>query len=258
VYPLIWHLLDTAAVAWCVWDVYMSGPQREAFARGLDLDPDRPEDLERARRLLACWAGWHDLGKITDLFQRKDSLAFSRLSGYPRRSPDDPRASHGWATHLALAGVLPGRGYDAEGRDLGLVSAAHRIAQVLGGHHGRFFEQPRRREVRHPAIRGRWLGAGRWEEQRLAHLAAVASVTGDPVPPTRVRVTAAVLAAQVVVLADWLASQDDFVVGQLEASRPQAGEPDIAGHWARTLTAAPGLLLGAGLGLPQWEATPLS
>jgi CRISPR-associated endonuclease/helicase Cas3 len=132
------------------------------------------------------------------------------------------------------------------------------VAQLLGGHHGRFFTQPLRREVRHAGVRARWLGGGKWEEQRLAHLEAVAVVTGRPAAPPRLAATAAVLGGEVVVLADWLASQDHFVTAQLEQAGMGEGPVDVAGHWERALAAAPDLLAGAGLGLPEWKATPLS
>lgn len=258
VYPLVWHLLDTAAVAWWVWELHLSASQRGAFVSGVGLDPGRAGDRERARRLLACWAGWHDIGKITELFQAKDLVAASRLSGYSQRGPDDSRASHGWATHLALAGSLPSMGYDAAGDDVGPVSPARRVAQLLGGHHGRFFAQPLRREVRHAGLRDRWLGGGKWEQQRRAHAEAVAAVTGRPTAPRAVGPVAAVLAGEVVVLADWLASQSTFVTAQLNDSGGAEGPLDVPAHWSRAFSAAPGLLAEAGLGLPEWKATPRS
>jgi CRISPR-associated endonuclease/helicase Cas3 len=257
VYPLVWHLLDAAAVAWWAWDVHLTEPHRRTFVQGLGLDPDTAEDRERARRLLACWAGWHDLGKITVDFQMKDAGAYGRLAGYPERGEGDPRVSHGWATHLALIGALPAAGYDAAGGGLPVVSPARRVAQLLGGHHGRFFAQPSRRELRHPVIRAKSLGDGRWEEQREAHFEVVAAVTGQPPAPMEVSVTAVVLAAEVVVLSDWLASQIGFVKGQLGAAKADA-EPNVRGHWSRAMTAAPGLFMDAGLGVPEWEVTPLT
>lgn len=113
VYAAIGHLLDTAAVAWCAWDLYLTERQRSMLVSGMGLRSGDVEDRERVRRLLACWAGWHDLGKI-GAFQRKDDAAFARLAGYPALGLDTS-LSHGEVTQLFLASSLPGTGYDAEG-----------------------------------------------------------------------------------------------------------------------------------------------
>lgn len=256
VYPLVGHLLDAAGVAYRLWDLHLTEPQRRTVVSGLGLDPDAGDGHVRARGLLACWAGWHDLGKITQSFQVKDKTARARLSGYTERIAEGPRVTHGWATHLALAGMLPDRGYDAAGDGLAATSPARRVAQLLGGHHGRFFAQPLRRELRHASLRQRSLGAGKWEEQRVAHVTAVAAVVGEPAAPAALSVGAAVLVAEVVVLADWLASQKRHVVGQLAAVETR-GELEVREHWARALAAAPVLIAEAGLGVPEWKDTPL-
>ncbi|MFJ4189373.1 CRISPR-associated endonuclease Cas3'' [Kitasatospora sp. NPDC089509] len=255
VYPLIGHLLDVAAVAWWVWELHLVGLQRRVLVAGMGLDPDSASDGERARALLACWAGWHDVGKIGG-FQRKDAEAYGLLCGY---DPFDAGvvSSHGHVTHLFLAHALPALGYDAEGDGLALASPARRVAQMLAGHHGRYPAPPSRRALRSEAIRGRELGAGEWERQRQMHLAAVADALGGPVAPPVLSVEAAVLATEVVVLSDWLASQEHYVEAQLHAMRSAGGDP-LEGHWERALEAAPALIGDAGLLVPQWKETPLA
>lgn len=75
--------------------------------------------------------------------------------------------------------------------------------------------------------------------------------------PVVLSVEAAVLAVEVVVLSDWLASQEHFVEAQ-EAAMRAAGADALAGHWGRALAAAPGLFAEAGLGVPRWMETPAS
>ncbi|MFJ6620069.1 CRISPR-associated endonuclease Cas3'' [Kitasatospora sp. NPDC091335] len=256
-YPLFAHLLDTAAVCLALWDLYMSEGQQRMFTAGLGLEPDSDTDRERAGSLLACWAGWHDLGKIGAYFQVKVPAEFAQLRGYPPLSSEARGLSHGEATQLYLAVRLPSHGYDG-GDGLPAASPARRLAQLLGGHHGRVFPQPNRNRLRHPSLVIRMLGEGRWEEQRLAHLTAVAQAVGDPDPPEVLSVEAAVLAGEMVVLADWLASQLPFVIDQLEhLSEP--GDPAlVVRHWEQAVAAGPGLVEDAGLGLPVWKETPVS
>ncbi|MFF3073314.1 CRISPR-associated endonuclease Cas3'' [Kitasatospora sp. NPDC057936] len=255
VYPLVGHLLDVAAVAWWTWDLHLVDLQRRVLVAGMGLDPDRVEDSERARALLACWAGWHDVGKIGG-FQRKDAEAYELLHGY---DPLDAGvvSSHGHVTHLFLAHALPDLGYDADGGGLALASPARRVAQMLAGHHGRYPAPPSRRALRSAAIRDRELGGGEWDRQRRLHLAAVADAVECPAAPPALSAEAAVLATEVVVLADWLASQERHVEAQLHAMKG-AGAGSLEGHWGRAMKAAPALIDDAGLLVPQWKETPLT
>ncbi|MFF4821376.1 CRISPR-associated endonuclease Cas3'' [Kitasatospora sp. NPDC001309] len=257
-YPAFAHLLDTAAVCLALWDLHMSESQQRTFTAGLGLDPDSGTDRGRARSLLACWAGWHDIGKIGACFQVKVRAAFAQLKGYPPLPSGVRGLSHGEATQLYLAVQLPLHGYDGTGDGLPVTAPARRLAQLLGGHHGRIFPQPHRNLLRYPALAARLLGEGRWEEQRLAHLVAVAETMGAPDPPPVLSVEAAVLAGEVVVLADWLASQRFFVVDQLQ-HLTGAGDPSqVVRHWERAVVAGPRLVEDAGLGLPVWKETPVS
>ncbi|WHT22583.1 HD domain-containing protein [Crossiella sp. CA-258035] len=63
---------------------------------------------EHARRLVALWAGLHDLGKITEVFQRLNQAAFAeleRLAGYPVDG-SIPRVRHDLAGQIAVAPLL--------------------------------------------------------------------------------------------------------------------------------------------------------
>ncbi|QKV90421.1 CRISPR-associated endonuclease Cas3'' [Streptomyces sp. NA02950] len=62
-YPLVCHLLDTAAMAGRLWDVMLGHRSRRRIAECLELDEGA------SRRLVGCWACLHDLGKVTPPFQ---------------------------------------------------------------------------------------------------------------------------------------------------------------------------------------------
>ncbi|MEV5695845.1 CRISPR-associated endonuclease Cas3'' [Micromonospora globbae] len=65
-YPLLWHLIDTAAVAGVLWDRFLAPNQRRVIAEGLGTD------VAHARSLMMFWAGLHDVGKATPGFQRQN------------------------------------------------------------------------------------------------------------------------------------------------------------------------------------------
>jgi CRISPR-associated endonuclease/helicase Cas3 len=60
-YPLVRHLLDAAAMALHLWDVYLSDNQRRSIAEGLGL----AEEPGRARAVVGLCAGLHDIGKLS-------------------------------------------------------------------------------------------------------------------------------------------------------------------------------------------------
>jgi len=234
-YPLAWHLADTAAVALSLWDGYLTAGQRRVVAAGLDV----PE--QRARALTAFWAGLHDLGKVTPGFQAQHPDAFAALAAsgdFPQADGGD-RLAHARASQLAVVNLLRTAGYaDAPWTH----ASAYRVAQVLGGHHGRFQETCRadclRADRRVPE-----LGGAGWGVQRELLFGGLHRALGAPEPPAQVRAEAAVLVTGLVILADWLASQEEFIL----ARQAEGDEPTLAAHLKRSGEMAPGLLADAGL-----------
>lgn len=233
-YPLICHLLDTAAVAGELWDRYLSPATRRYLAAGMRLG-----DIA-ARKQVMFWAGLHDVGKAIPCFQAQDADAYAGLAGYP-----DARGAwvrHDEAIHLWLGQALAREGYAGD-------RASHLIAQLLGGHHGKFASHGGAAR-RAPVEAVPELGNGRWDEQRVALVAAVHAVLGSPEPVYRVTRDAAALSCGVVMLADWLVSQTNFVAERL-SDLPNAGDlGNLAAHFARSVDLAPEVLADAGLGLP--------
>jgi CRISPR-associated endonuclease/helicase Cas3 len=243
-YPLILHLLDAAAAAECLWRDYLAAAQRRVITEGLGL-----QDEAHAGRLVGLWAGLHDLGKLIPKFQAMDGEAWAVLvaAGYPPVAPDQPPLRHERAAHLALAPLLAVHGYPTVGTPVGC--AAHRVAQLLGGHHGTFHQACTRDQRRWGTRATPALGGGVWEEQRVAHLDLVCSTLQHPKPPPVVTPAAAVLATGVIVVADWLVSQESFLNERIKGGLPPDGDRSrLAHHLEGSRRLARDLLAGAGLG----------
>ncbi|MEV0641661.1 CRISPR-associated helicase Cas3' [Streptomyces sp. NPDC050619] len=232
-YPLVRHLLDAAAMALFLWDRYLSESQRHCIAAGLGVEGDPA----RARAVTALCAGLHDVGKLSG-FQLCDVRARERLSDALRG--DRGRIGVEWMPH-GVAGmhaapvVLAALGFrEDDGSAKGVV---RRVAEIIGGHHGRFHECT----GLHP-VNMDLLGGPAWARQREAHAGVVFEALGAPVPPDRMEAPAAVLVTGVVILADWLVSQEEYLRG-----RQRELSTSLTEHFERSCADAGGLVREAGL-----------
>lgn len=247
-YPLGWHLADAAAVAMALWERYLSAGQRATIARGIG------SDGKDARSLLGLLAGLHDLGKVTPSFQRQDMAAFESLAGDGEYAVGvaDVSFRHEVASQLLLVNLLEGVGYSTSPWRS---STAYRCAQILGGHHGRFSSSPPEAcqfvLERYPAV-----GDGKWQVQRRLLFEAMFAVLGQPAPPRRMSVDAAVLITGVVILADWLVSQERFLRRRQTTVEPDVTLGALRRHLSATATLAPDVLSEAGLGRIRYRDRP--
>jgi len=242
VYSLLFHLLDVAAVAGVVWDRYLTRGQRRLIAAGLGLS------LADARCLVMFIAGLHDLGKLS-AFQEQEAHPWARVSDTLRadargwkRMPHE-RASMHSALHL-----LAEAGYPADTSD----SVAVLVAQILGGHHGRFLQVDIDGAARASRV-GLTLGGPDWQDLRRRYFALLRHLTGATAVPADVSVPAAVLIAGVGVIADRLASQRHYWLPKAQALAFGAGE-----HYAQAVRDAPALLEQSGLTRITLPHTPFS
>ena len=125
-HPLVCHMLDVAEMTLALWHNALTAGQRARWAAALGLDD------EATARLLAFWAGLHDLGKASPAFQRQWREAEASLSAaglpFSKRFVDE-FCPHGRITTATLRDVLAA--------ETGLPArAAARIARAVGGHHG--------------------------------------------------------------------------------------------------------------------------
>lgn len=236
VYPLVRHLLDSAAMAGYLWDGFLSHGQRRHIAAGLGL----ADDLGHARALVALCAGLHDIGKLSG-FQFCDARGRAQLSEVlvaDQGQAGAQRVPHAVAGMQVAPVVLSVLGF---GEDTAVgVSSLERVAEIIGGHHGVFcaLERALTDTVPYQAM----FGGGLWADERLAHGVSVFDLLGGPVAPGEFGVSAAVLVTGVVVLADWLVSQEYYLAGRQRAPRADLGE-----HFEESVRQAPVLARRAGL-----------
>jgi CRISPR-associated endonuclease/helicase Cas3 len=212
-----------------LWDVYLSDNQRRSIADGLGLaaEPDR------ARAVVGLCAGLHDIGKLSG-FQfcaRHGSEHLGALLRDDRGKMGTERCGHDVAGMRVAADVLAVLGFETDGETV----AAERVAEIIGGHHGRFYRNE-------GGGNSAFLGGPAWARQRAAHASAVYDVLGSPQAPELFKAPQAVLVTGVVILADWLVSQERYL-----RRRQRALEPSLAEHFARSCADAADLLADAGL-----------
>src|SRR5690606_25731150 len=137
-------------------------------------------------------------------FQQQSAID---LSPYPGEELTGEQRSHAAATGKWLPFALPSLGYP----NGGLVTG--RVAQMLGGHHGTFHPHPSLQSRNPLAEFG--FSSPHWEKQRHALLHAVFDATGRPTPPDMLDGPTASVVCGLVILADWLVSQEDFLLERL-------------------------------------------
>jgi len=228
-YPLACHLLDAAAAARLLWERHVPPGVRTVIGAGLGVSEDH------AGALAALWAGLHDIGKITPEFQA--CAPGARLPGYPPGRGQ--RVRHDQAGHNWCQAMLPHLGY--AGSDPVL------LAQLVGGHHGTF----------HRVMPGVAPGAplvcfgfseDAWEGQRRAAFAVMGEVLGAPEPPPKLEPEAGMLVCALIILADWLVSQESHLRLRLDEVPRRGSVEELRAHFGRSLTAASALVQEAGLG----------
>ncbi|MET9294396.1 CRISPR-associated helicase Cas3' [Streptomyces sp. NPDC003077] len=251
-YPVVCHLLDTAAVFLALWDVVVGARMRERIAGALGLS------AEETRAVLAFWAGLHDLGKISPPFQVQVPEAFAAVREDPvYRCAPGAEAERGFrhemATHWAVAELLAEAGYPGHRRVKAAVS--HQVAQLLGGHHGRFGVALKAQQLAAPSAYQPGLGEEGWAAQRRVHFAELRRVVGaGAVPVGGLPAELAVVVAGLVVVADWLASQEKAIVPLLPPSGWAGAPAELDEHWRRARAAAQGLVREARLGRAEFTA----
>ncbi|WP_307822014.1 CRISPR-associated helicase Cas3' [Streptomyces coffeae] len=232
-YPLVRHLLDAAAMALHLWDRYLSESQRRCIAAGLGLG----RDLGRARAMTALCAGLHDLGKLSG-FQLCDVRAREGLSETLRGDLGRigvERMPHEVAGMRAAGSVLAGLGFQEDGGSVN--SAMRRVAEIIGGHHGRFHDV-----VGFHTANLDLLGGRAWVRQREAHARVVFDMLGAPMAPESVDAPAAVLVTGLVILADWLVSQEEYL-----RRRQRQLDDSLTVHFEQSCADAEELVRQAGL-----------
>src|SRR6185437_2260179 len=126
------------------------------------------------------------------------------------------------------------------------IAAGFSVPQLIGGHHGTFHRglpsAPRRSPLLKPGVKD-----DPWERQRKVTFNMVQAILGSPEPPPKSTPEAAALACAIIVLADWLVSQESHLVPRLDDLPASGTEGDLRAHFAKSLDLAAGLIARAGL-----------
>ncbi|MFE2490061.1 CRISPR-associated helicase Cas3' [Streptomyces mirabilis] len=253
-YPVICHLLDTAAVAGALWDMTLTEEARALTARRLGVS------VEVCRQWLCLWAGLHDIGKISPPFQAMVPEIYKALADDPayvhKPGSEREKLRHDVSGHWALTQILAEWGY-AQARTPSQ-SPHHQVAQLLGGHHGCFH---RALEGKHLKNLEGWmpgLGGPGWEGQRRAHAEAVRRLVGGeagvPALEQALPADVAVRFLGMIVVADWLASQESGIEARLPAGGWEAGEGELRRHWDGAVAHAGDVVAAARLGVARFPA----
>lgn len=124
-HPLLWHMLDTAAVAESILKTPQGRPLLEMFSERLSLNS------EETLAWIATLAALHDLGKACPGFQQKHTARKAVLTDMGVHWRDGTwDTPHNLVTAAVLPECLQGLGLDGK--------TSSRISRSLGGHHGVF------------------------------------------------------------------------------------------------------------------------
>ncbi|AJC62049.1 CRISPR-associated helicase/endonuclease Cas3 [Streptomyces sp. 769] len=249
-YPLVCHLVDTAVMADVLWDAYLSRSQRRVIAEALGVGEDA------ARRVVAFWAGLHDVGKAVPGWQagRGDLAVAVTAAGFPEVPMADAAAlgRHEASSQLLVPSLLGGLGWGLEGQRDRVPAVV--AGMVAGGHHGRYGEPTRAGVVADPVAAFPGLGGGRWAEQREAMarvLAAVTGATAITVVGERIPAGVITVVTGLVVLADWLVSQEDHLLARVDKAGRVVDTAAVHAWAAESRTHAQDLVADAGLTVPE-------
>ena len=229
-YPLVAHLLDTAAAARVVAEKFVPATLRDTVARWMGSSPSRWDQV------VTVLGGWHDIGKASCKFQNSDTGA---CPDWARGRRDQP----GVGRHDLVGAQLAWDRLDGH-------RVRYRAAQIVGGHHGTIYQ-----------LDARWLGqvggAGLVDDDPPAELLrqrdrlwrVLDDVLGG-LPDIRLPTPAASVSLAVVVLADWIASGSDLIERQQSSLHDQTASWSPRGHYERASALAAEHLVQNGLTAP--------
>jgi CRISPR-associated endonuclease/helicase Cas3 len=197
-HPLIYHLLDVAAVAKVLWDRVVAPSTKESVARAFQV-----RCTEDAGAWVAYLAGLHDIGKASPAFAGGWSIARQALTeaGYHFPPIDRRNVPHGHITAAALEAILNQQGMERR--------TSRFLARIVGAHHGVFplDGQVRTARLTRPA------GGPEWERARAEVADLLRTTLGlgkETIPCTSLDGAPwlAVLLAGLTSVADWIGSDE--------------------------------------------------
>lgn len=201
--PLVTHMTDAGGVAEALFDHFLPRSIRSFLAEQMNMSVDQ------ARSMVAFLAAVHDCGKVSPSFAVKASMIQPELVSRMRDAGFD-------FPHTTLENVwhsVAGQVFMQEWLEDQHVAPrdAIRIACVIGGHHGK---HPDSDALKHARNHPNSLGGDLWREARTEMLDKIAQATGVDAmlkqKPPCLPVAAQILITGVVIMADWIASNEDL------------------------------------------------
>lgn len=206
--PLVTHLEHAAAMAGHLWDFFFPASLKRLIMQDLACTESE------ARSLYRWFAGTHDVGKVSVFFaQQAESQGMNFVLDRMRdaglataRLAAQHKVRHEVVSQLAIRDWLMERFGMARG-------PANTWSCVAGGHHGK---NPTAPQVTAADKQPLSVGQGRWHEVRMEILDAVAEAT-ESLPlladraHMRLPVRTQALLTSMVVVADWLASNQELI-----------------------------------------------
>lgn len=186
-HPLLYHMLDVAAVAGLVWDHCLYPQLRNRLEYSLGTD---------ARTLIVFLSGAHDLGKANPGFQKRVP-ELSQKFGLPF-SVNDQNRLHGIISAHVLNEVL------------GPSPATKLLGQIAGGHHGVFPRSIDLQMGRSTLGNKCW---GRARQELLQEFANTVSFNLNQVAQSRSEImdpAVVPIFAGFISVVDWIGSNQDF------------------------------------------------
>ncbi len=199
--PLLFHILDVAMVTQALWDNSLHSGAKCFFAEHLGLEE------AYACSWISFWAGLHDIGKASPVFQRKSEVAKyeleSRGVAFESHVTDVP---HG----IITAHVFPNLVESALPKHNFPDDMAQSIGFAIGGHHGAFsINSPKHRQM----------GDSKWSNIRIEltiQLASLLNSSSLPAPQYVSDNAFYVMLAGLTSVADWVGSNEEFFPLEVE------------------------------------------
>lgn len=201
-HPLVYHLIDSAAVAARLWQQALTQGARKQFSNWLKL----PE--EDCGRLLSYWTSLHDLGKATPSFQIKHAPTQAKLHLHGFDFHNLPQMD---IRHHSLLSQWILEDFSGE-LAIQPLKMFNQFRYAIGGHHGTFHALEDQEQT---LARPQNLGDRRWKEARSSLFAALTDLLKPPALPvltlTQTERNAFFnLLTGFFVTSDWISSQDDL------------------------------------------------
>lgn len=223
--PLSQHMIDSGEMAARLFDLWLAPGIKQTWARAL------PGGLEDARKVFIFLTAAHDVGKASPVFVAQlegfaERVRAAGLDCSPINVLRDARRElpHATVSDLALEDWLRAQGLDKE--------PAQQLSSVVGSHHGRPASGKRSQlRARHLA-----LGGPQWARVRtellewLANRHQIRPVL-EGLGGTTLPMPLLVGMSGLVIMADWLASNQDFFP-LLDADDELSPEPNLHGDRA--------------------------